>query len=147
MSLDPRIEAIISVGSRLVDVMEREIAILREMRPGDIAALQDDKAKLVAAYEEQLAGLKGEPELVAALAPPIKDELARVATRLNATVAENERALAAARVANERLLKAVIDALAEDRDRRAGYSRTGKRAGTGPARRGTPVSLSLNTTL
>ncbi len=142
----PRIEALIGVGSRLIELMEREIAILRDMRPGDVAPLQAEKDALSAAYETHLAALRDEPVLLAALASPLKDELMRVAMRLNAVVAENARALDAARAANERLLKAIVDAVAAERERTAGYSRTGARARAATGRT-VPVSLSVDTRL
>ncbi len=144
--LHPRIEALIAVGSRLIELMEREIAILRDMRPGDVASLQGEKDALAGAYETHLAALRDEPVLLAALAPPLKDELMRVAMRLNATVAENARALEAARTANERLLKAIVDAVAAERERATGYSQTGARLRPA-AGRAAPVSLSVDTRL
>jgi hypothetical protein len=144
--LHPRIEALIGVGSRLIDLMEREIAILRDMRPGDVTELQDEKGSLAAAYETHLAALRDEPVLLAALAPPLKDELVRVAMRLNATVAANARALDAARTANERLLKAIVEAVTADRARNSGYSRTGATARQASGR-AAPVSLSVDTRL
>ncbi len=144
--LHPRIDALIGVGSRLIELMEREIAILHDMRPGEVSGLQGDKTALTAAYETHLAALRDEPALLAALAPPLKDELMRVAMRLNATVAENARALDAARAANERLLKAIVDAVSADRARNAGYSRTGARTAPAPSR-SAPVSLSIDTRL
>ena len=146
MDMHPRIETLIRVGSRLIELMEREIEMLGEMRTGDVAELQAEKSTLVIAYEEILAALKDDPKLISACAPPIKDELMRIAAKLNATVAANERALSAARAANERLLKAVVDAVAADRDRASGYSRTGARVET-PVRRTPPVSLNIDTRL
>jgi uncharacterized protein len=146
MDMHPRIEGLIKVGSRLIDVMEREIEMLREMRAGDLKALASDKDTLVAAYEECMAALKGDDTLIAAASPAIKDELMRIAAKLNATVAANERALSAAKAANERLLKAVVDAVAADRQRGAAYSKNGAR--TAPSVRNTkPVSLNIDTRL
>jgi len=147
MDMHPRIEGLIQIGSRLVELMEREIEMLRAMRAGDIKDLQASKDTLVAAYEESLAGIKDDKVLIAALAPSIKDELMRIAARLNATVAANERALSAAKAANERLLKAVVDAVAADRDRTSAYARNGQRAGTNANRHAPPVSLNIDTRL
>jgi len=147
MEMHPRIESLIRIGSRLVELMEREIALLRDMRPGGLETLQAEKTALVVAYEESLAAIKDDPKLIAACAPPIKDELMRIAAKLNVTVAANERAISAARAANERLLKAVVDAVAADRDRTSGYSRNGARAATSASRRASPVSLNIDTRL
>jgi hypothetical protein len=93
-----------------------------------------------------LGAIKDDPKLIAAAAPPIKDELMRIAAKLNATVAANERALSAARAANERLLKAVVDAVAAERQRNSAYSRTGSRPTAAP-RCAAPVSLNVDTRL
>jgi hypothetical protein len=146
MEMHPRIEGLIKIGSRLIDVMEREIEMLREMRPGDLKSLSADKDSLVAAYEDCMAALKGDDKLIAAASPTIKDELMRTAAKLNATVAANERALSAAKAANERLLKAVVDAVAADRQRVAAYAKNGARTMSSP-RNAQPVSLNIDTRL
>jgi hypothetical protein len=146
MEMHPRIEGLIKIGSRLIDVMEREIAMLREMRPGDLKGLSSDKDTLVAAYEDCMSALKSDDKLIAAASPAIKDELLRIAAKLNATVTANERALSAARAANERLLKAVVDAVAADRERGAGYAKNGAR-NTPLPRNAKPVSLNIDTRL
>jgi hypothetical protein len=146
MEMHPRIEGLIKIGARLIDVMEREIAMLRDMRPGELKGLASDKDTLVAAYEDCMAPLKSDDKLIASASPAIKEELMRIAAKLNVTVAANERALSAAKAANERLLKAVVDAVAADRQRGTGYAKNGGRNISSP-RNAKPVSLNIDTRL
>ncbi len=109
------------------------------MRPSEMQALQEDKIVLAAAYESQVTALKEHPELLAKLSPDLRAELARAGERFQATLAENERALRAARQATEGLLKTVVEAL-EQRDAPAAYSA----AGTGDGALRPAMALAVN---
>jgi len=130
MPLEERIDGLIRIASRLIDLMRREIEILREMRPHGLDELQARKNELADAYEQQVGALTGEPGALAAVAPALRQEFAEVAAEFNKVLAENESALHATRFAHERLLKAVVEAVAEQRNSFNVYSANGA-----PARR------------
>lgn len=134
-----RIADLLKLTSRLIDVLEREVEMLRKMRPSEMQALQEDKIVLAAAYESQVTALKEHPELLAELNPGLRAELARAGERFQATLAENERALRAARQATEGLLKTVVEAL-EQRDAPAAYGA----AGTGEGAPRPAMALAVN---
>lgn len=147
MTVSPRFDALIRITSRLVELIDREVEILHARRPADIGPLQEEKAALVAAYEEEFEAVKTNPRDIAALEPALKAELVAVVERLNRAVAENARALDASREANDRLLKAIVDAVSESRAHAGPYSAKGTRFVGGPAKAKTPMSLTLDTTL
>ena len=125
MQHEERIGGLIRIASRLIEVMRREIEMLREMRPHELDELQAQKNELADAYEQQVRGLAGEPEALTAVAPALRQEFAEVASEFNKVMAENESALHATRFAHERLLKAVVAAIDERRNSFKGYSASG----------------------
>ncbi len=55
---------LIAVTARLIDLMNREIQLLKSMRPKEIETLQSEKAALVQEYDEHIRNLREEPECV-----------------------------------------------------------------------------------
>lgn len=143
MTIDREIEGLIEVASRLIDLMDREINVLRAMRPADLEGMQQEKADLTAAYEQWYATLEGNREAMALLSPALRGEFEAVAKRFDDVVAENTRALMAAKVAHERLIGAVVEAVKADR-RKGSYSSAGAMGGAADNATAEPVSLSLD---
>lgn len=106
------IDGLVAVASRLVHLMERETAILREMRPGDIGSMQEEKLRLIRGYESMVSELREDPSRIAAVSEAVRHELRETVIRFEEAAATNARALTAAQEANERLLKAIVDAAA-----------------------------------
>jgi predicted translin family RNA/ssDNA-binding protein len=144
MRHEERVGGLIRVASRLIDVMRREIEMLRDMRTGGLDELQVQKNELTDAYEQQVRALAGEPEALTAVAPALRQEFAEVASLFNKVLAENESALNATRFAHERLIKAVVDAVAERRDAHNGYSANGAPARRVRGNRGKSEPLTLD---
>lgn len=124
----PNIESLIGVTGRLVELMRRETEQLGAMRIQELEALQAEKAALAATYEAAVQALASQPDALAALAPALKEELAEAARAFDQAAAENMRRLTAARVAHDRMLKAIVDAVTERRNARGSYAATGASA-------------------
>lgn len=125
MTTDMKIEAMIQVASRLVEIMEREIALLSEMKSGEVAALQEEKEKLTALYEEAVAEIAKAPEVLQSIAPALQTEFGEMARNLNRVIGANENAIRAARTAHDRVLHAIVTAVKEQRGRTQAYSANG----------------------
>lgn len=147
MVAEDKIGALIHIASRLIDVMNREIATLRDMRIADLRPLQEEKAALTATYEEKVRDLSANSKDFAAVGLALKQEFAEIAVRLNQVLANNERALHAAQVAHDRLLKAIVEAVEEDRNQLKGYTDSGTPTGAGQKRRPASTPLTLDTSL
>ncbi len=128
MTDDAAFDRLIEIASRLIGLMLREVDMLRTMRPQDIAPLQHEKAALTQAFEERIRALAPPHDGFAALAPALRRELASVVIAFNTALMENERALAAARGAHERVLRLIVDAVAESQASHTAYSMTGRSA-------------------
>ena len=109
--------------SRLTAAMSSEVELLRTMRASEIATLQDDKATLAAAYASAFETLRKNPAAVNGAGP--RKALKEMTAGLKATLEDNFRALKAAQMANERLIRALSAAVAEARLPAALYTSAG----------------------
>jgi len=101
------------IAGRLADLMAREIDILRSSHPGEIAGLQEEKAALVDALAPTFDAVREKPDLVGKAAPGVRRAVKAAITRLREVSDENVRAIRVAKMFNERLIRALSEALAE----------------------------------
>lgn len=139
-----RVEQLIRAAGRLIDVMNREVDMLRAMRVGEIGALQPEKRQLTIEYEDAIAALAAEPALLQAMEPALRAELAAVAQRFDAAVDENARALNAVRESHDRLLRAIVEAVSEQRSRQKAYTAKGALDNPRAGRRAPTISLTVD---
>jgi len=66
---------LLAITARLIACIEREIALLRAMRPQEMQALQIDKAALADAYEAHLRVLRQGESAETAISEPLRREL------------------------------------------------------------------------
>jgi hypothetical protein len=126
---------LLAITSRLIACMEREIELLRAMQPKELRQLQQDKTALADAYRAFVLALK-EPDAAAeSVNDVLRDELAEATERFQASLSDNLRALRAMRDVNERVMRAVVQALEEPRVQVTGYNQRGavKRGRRSPA--------------
>ena len=125
---------LIDLTERLTEVMTREVALLDAMRPSEIGPLQSQKATLSAAYAN--AALVDEAD------PDTRDALTRATARLKQTMVDNLRAIDVAKTFNERLIRALGEAVAESRPSTNAYTAAGSPTPTvTPA---TPSAITLD---
>ena len=146
MTIQPhkQFETLVMAASRLIVVMNHEVELLRAMRVGEISALQQEKQELTALYEDALQTLSGEPELLEALEPAMRAELAELATRFDEAVCENTRALTAVKISHDQLLRAIVDAVSENRSRQKAYTAQGALDNPRKGRNAPTLSLTLD---
>ncbi|MEE9139674.1 MAG: hypothetical protein V3U18_02740 [Alphaproteobacteria bacterium] len=147
MSSKNLVNDIIAITSRLVALMTTEIERLRAHRPHEIEELQEEKAALARAYETLLRELGKHPEVLAGLAPALREELEAKTEEFQKVLAQNEASLKAAREVNARVLKAVADAVTERQKENTGYSRNGSIENGGPSRGAKAGPVTLDQTL
>ncbi len=142
--INKQIEALIRVTSRLIGVLNSEVEMLRAMRVNEIEELQEEKRDLTILYEETIRSLAAQPEALAALERALRTELSELAGRFDNALAENARALNAVRDSHDRLLKAIVDAVSENRAKEKGYTRDGKLSDQQKGRTAQSLSLSVD---
>ncbi len=136
------IEELIDLTERLTEVMARETEILNGMRPSDIEPLQVEKESLSAAYSDAVGAANSNASDVASARLDLREMLARSTARLQDTMADNLRAITIARAFNERLVRALGDAAAENRYPATAYTANGQRQFT--TNHGAPTAMTLD---
>ncbi|MCZ6722078.1 MAG: hypothetical protein O7A65_11130 [Proteobacteria bacterium] len=140
-----RFDELVQISDRLSDLMSAETTALRAMRPKDIVPLQEEKALLTEQYAEQLKLLRADPHVLDQTDASTR-ELVRDATRrLHDLARHNCHVLTAARTVNERLMKAVADAVSAENQPTRGYTAVGEKSTPPPALDTTGNPISLNT--
>ena len=99
------------------------------------------KLQLVNAYEQQTEGLRSDPGFAETMDPLLRGELKDVVVRMQETMRENELAIGAARAANEKLAKAILEAVSTTQPDGAGYSKSGSRESASAA---PPISVQID---
>lgn len=136
-------DGLVTIASRLIALMEKETALLHAMKPRAIAELQEEKQRLVRAYEDRSRAIASHHEALKTLDQAARDELNRTILRFEAAVRDNATALRAAHDANERVLLAIVEVIERQRSRTGTYGADGSRAGNGTGNRGA-VTLSVD---
>ncbi len=144
METTTRLGDLIAITNRLIDLMGKEIEMLRSMRPQDIGALQKDKVNLALAYERHMHELRDDPSLLATAKPNLKVELKRITGRFQEMLNENESAIKAVKSVSEKLLTAIANAVTEQRGNAAAYSKDGAIGGHGGVTGAKTAPLTLN---
>ncbi len=144
MEATTKLDDLIAITSRLIDLMDKEIEMLRSMRPQNIGALQKDKVSLALAYERHMQELRDDPSMLAAAKPGLKAELKRITGRFQEVLNENESAIKAVKSVSEKLLTAIANAVTEQRGKAAAYSKEGAIGGNGGAPGAKTVPITLN---
>jgi len=138
------VDELIQMAGRLVGMMDKETALLDQMKVADIASGQVDKDRLARSFETKLRALAGDKAAVKALAPAMRTEFEGAMARFRAAMAANERALRAARDANERVVKAIVDAAQAQAAPRHAYSAGGTLGGSYGRGTMAPPPMALN---
>ncbi len=130
---DDRIGSLIELSGQLATVMAREVELLGAMRASEVAELQEDKAALAAAYAGAFEEVRRNPALVREAHPQQRTALREATTVLKTATEANVRAVAAAKTVNERLLRALGEAVARARGPAEPYTAAGRTAAQKPA--------------
>ena len=147
MDPEKRMADLISVTSRLVDILERENEILKDRRHNDLADLLDEKETIGRVYQARIMGLQEDPEQLKDVDEDERMKLKELAHKVDELVAENARMLEAAMYASKRIVEMVADAVRDSTNTSGTYSQKGSTqmpVGKSEARGG---AISLDQTL
>lgn len=139
-----RMRDLIVVAGRLITLVNEETRLLEAYKTNDIGQLQEEKARLSRIYVGLVRDLKRDPELLAAVEKAVREELTDVLKRFEAAAEANTNALNVAREANERVMRAIVEAATAQQTTVAGYSRAGTLAAPTRAASARPLSMTVN---
>ncbi len=120
-----RVADLLAITSQLIGCMEREIEMLRSLKPNELRAAQNDKLALADAYRAFTLALREPGEDLSAVDTALRDELTEATERFQASVQDNLRALRAMRDVNERVMRAIVSSLEDKRAAVTGYNARG----------------------
>lgn len=130
--------------THLCDLLEYENQALANHDSLTVRELADNKAALARIYEQSVAPMADEPELVDTLEPEQKEELLALGNRLKVLVEENARRIKAEMEAYHMLMDAVVNAVKNTTVNTVTYGPAGHFEGHAT---GEQNSLSFNQTL
>lgn len=135
---------LISVCTSLIELLTRETKMLEDMRPGEIGALQDEKATLALSYQQQTSQLTADPNCLKVVEPVLRDELKTVLTRIEDICATNEKAIQIARATNERVIRCIVDAVSDHKTKAKTYGPDGAHSTKGKKAANDTISFRLD---
>ncbi len=135
---------LLTLTTRLIDVLRGEIDLLRSMEPNRMQELQRDKMVLAAAYESAVVRLKNLPEDADPVDPDLRKDLQAATEVFHKALRANERALSAAREASQRLLNHIVAEVERQSGNSGGYISSGAVATLAGGRPTAPLSISVD---
>jgi hypothetical protein len=109
------------LAQRLIEVLDRETALVRAMRVKEIGPLQAQKTELTAQYQTMFKTLIATYE-GKLLPSEIKEQLAVTGQRLSVAVIENDLMLRVGKTATERLIGSIVNAVREQKKSITSYA-------------------------
>lgn len=122
---ETRVDALIQLTERLTDLISAECRAFEAHRPHEAAKTLDETSRLANIYRLESQRVRADKSLVAAAPMAKRVRLVRATEAFDSVLARHGRALYAAKVVTEGIVKAVADEIASKRVTGAGYSAAG----------------------
>lgn len=126
--VEDRAEQLLAMTRRLVSLVDEEIEAVKARRLDASSINWDEKEKLVHAWRLEVARIKADPKQMTGLSQTRKEALKASARDLEDRLQAHERALAAARIVTEGLVRSIAAEIADSRSAPAGYGAKGAAA-------------------
>lgn len=118
---EARVDALIQLTERLTDLISSECRAFEAHRPQDALKTLDETSRLANVYRLESQKVRADRSLVEGAPMAKRVRLVRATEAFDAVLARHGRALKAAKVVTEGLVKAVADEIASKRVTGAGY--------------------------
>ncbi len=147
--MDPnnRLNALIAIAGRLIDLLERENEALRSHKTDVIHTLLDEKATLARVYESRYKGLADKTETLNETDPALREELRQGTEKLEVLIKENSKLLEFNIEANRRVVDLIAEAVKAEQPSAGTYSSNAQTSNQGANAASQRVALSLDQTL
>jgi hypothetical protein len=130
--IDPteRVEQLILLTDRLTELIAKQAQAFESRRPQDAAALLEETTRLANVYRHESARVRADPRLVSSAPKELRLRLVRSTEAFDAVLARQGRAIEAARIITEGLVKCIADEVASQRTRSVTYGAAGRQDAT-----------------
>jgi hypothetical protein len=112
---DDRVQQLTLLTERLTDLIAKEAQAFESRRPHEAARYVEETAKLANLYRHESMRVKSNLALVEDARPELRQRLIRATEAFDAVLARQARAVNAARVVTEGLVRAVAEEIAGQR--------------------------------
>ena len=116
-----RVEQLIALTERLTSLVAEQARCFESRRPQDAAKFLDEIGRLANAYRHESAKIRGNPSLLGGLPAPQRLRLRQATEAFDAVLARQARAVTAAKIVTEGLVKAIAEEVAVQRQRGSTY--------------------------
>lgn len=116
-----RVDQLIALTDRLTALMADQCLAFEQRRPQDAAAQMDELSRLANMYRHESARVRQSPVLIEEAPLEQRMRLMRATEGFDAVLARQGRALEAARMVTEGLVRAIAEEVASQRTTGAGY--------------------------
>jgi len=132
MASNNRIEDLILITGRLVDVLERENDALNNQRNADLREVLDEKVTLSRVYESRMQAILENPELLDEVDADLLERLQNLGTQVSTLIEENGKLLKVAMTINRRVVELIAEAMHEAAPSAGTYGANGTAASGSP---------------
>jgi hypothetical protein len=119
-----RVDQMIILTERLTDLIAQQCQCFETHRPQDAARLSEETARLANLYRHESTRVRADPGLVIAAPAELRQRLIRATEAFDAVLHRQGRAVTAARVVTEGLVRAIAEEVASRREQLSGYGPT-----------------------
>ncbi|HEY8617403.1 flagellar basal body protein [Phenylobacterium sp.] len=135
-----RVEQLIILTERLTELIAYESQAFENRRPQDAAANIEETGRLANLYRHESLRVRAEPALVQSAPVAQRERLIQATKAFDAVLARQARAIEAAKLITEGLVRAIADEVAASRQQASGYGPGATLAGQ-PASTATAITL------
>lgn len=118
---DDRVDQLAALTEQLSERLTRETRAFEARRPQEVANGVADTQRLANLYRHETTRIRREPDLIAGADPARRERLKRATLAFDAVLARHGRALEAAKLVTEGLVRAVAEEVASARPQASGY--------------------------
>ncbi len=111
MESSNRIEDLILITERLVDLLERENDALSNHRNWELREILDEKVTLSRVYETRMRVISDNPEILDDVGTETRQQLRELGLQVNDLITENSKLLQTAITVSRRVVELVADAV------------------------------------
>lgn len=122
---EDRADRLLTIGRRLLQLIEAEITALRERRLDGASIDFEEKERLAHAYRLEITHIKADPGLLSSARPDQKHDLRELSLGLEAALSGHQVALSAMKEVSEGLVRSIAGEIAAARSGPTGYGRSG----------------------
>lgn len=135
------VRRLIAYTEDLTNIIRKEISILEERRPAEIAPLQAEKAQLSTVYEEEFRIVKRNKQLLGEKDSPLRLRLREVTEIFNSELVRLGRILLRMKSVTEGMVQAIVEEVGKKRQQLRNYSPDAEVTESPTAK---PVPIALN---